>query len=138
MELRSNAISYDGHNARLLIAIDRTAEDLAQLRRDQALARVEEAHELARIGAWELDPSTGHGPLFQPGLSPARPPPARARRWHRFDELLVPADPATATQTEQLLADLLPASRYRWTCCCRCCRWTARPDGAPACGQRYR
>jgi len=32
MELRSNAISYDGHNARLLIAIDRTAEDLAQLR----------------------------------------------------------------------------------------------------------
>jgi hypothetical protein len=61
MELRSNAISYDGHNARLLIAIDRTAEDLAQLRRDQALARVEEAHELARIGAWELDPSTGMG-----------------------------------------------------------------------------
>ncbi|WP_049421642.1 PAS domain S-box protein, partial [Stenotrophomonas maltophilia] len=61
MELRSNAISYDGHNARLLIAIDRTAEDLAQLRRDQALARVEEAHELARIGAWELDPSTGLG-----------------------------------------------------------------------------
>ena len=35
MELRSNAISYDGHNARLLIAIDRTAEDLAQLRRPE-------------------------------------------------------------------------------------------------------
>jgi PAS domain S-box-containing protein len=106
MELRSNAISYDGHNARLLIAIDRTAEDLAQLRRDQALARVEEAHELARIGAWELDPSTGMGRYSNQvyRLLGRRPP--EARRWHRFDELLVPADPATATQTEQLLADL--------------------------------
>ncbi|HGM4737941.1 TPA: PAS domain-containing protein, partial [Stenotrophomonas maltophilia] len=106
MELRSNAISYDGHNARLLIAIDRTAEDLAQLRRDQALARVEEAHELARIGAWELDPSTGLGRYSNQvyRLLGRRPP--EARRWHRFDELLVPADPATATQTEQLLAEL--------------------------------
>ncbi|WP_164275330.1 PAS domain-containing sensor histidine kinase [Stenotrophomonas sp. B1-1] len=106
MELRSNAIDYDGHNARLLIAIDRTAEDLAQLRRDQALARVEEAHELARIGAWELDPASGLGrysnQVYQ--LLGRRPP--EARRWHRFDELLVPADPATAAQTEQLLADL--------------------------------
>ncbi len=106
MELRSNAISYDGHNARLLIAIDRTAEDLAQLRRDQALARVEEAHELARIGAWELDPSTGLGRYSNQvyRLLGRRPP--EARRWHRFDELLVPADTATATQTEQLLAEL--------------------------------
>ena len=106
MELRSNAISYDGHNARLLIAIDRTAEDLAQLRRDRALARVEEAHELARIGARELDPSTGLGRYSNQvyRLLGRRPP--EARRWHRFDELLVPADPATATQTEQLLAEL--------------------------------
>ncbi|CCP11609.1 sensory box histidine kinase [Stenotrophomonas maltophilia SKK35] len=106
MELRSNAISYDGHNARLLIAIDRTAEDLAQLRRDQALARVEEAHELARIGAWELDPSTALGRYSNQvyRLLGRRPP--EARRWHRFDELLVPADPATATQTEQLLSEL--------------------------------
>lgn len=106
MELRSNAISYDGHNARLLIAIDRTAEDLAQQRRDQALARVEEAHELARIGAWELDPSTGLGRYSKQvyHLLGRRPP--EARRWHRFDELLVPADPATASQTEQLLAEL--------------------------------
>lgn len=105
MELRSNAISYDGHNARLLIAIDRTAEDLAQLRRDQALARVEEAHELARIGAWELDPSTGLGRYSSRSIACSWRPP-EARRWHRFDELLVPADPATATQTEQLLAEL--------------------------------
>ena len=106
MELRSNAIDYDGHNARLLIAIDRTAEDLAQLRRDQALARVEEAHELARIGAWELDPSSGLGRYSNQvyRLLGRRPP--EARRWHRFDELLVPADPTTAAQTEQLLAEL--------------------------------
>ncbi len=106
MELRSNAIDYDGRNARLLIAIDRTAEDLAQLRRDQALARVEEAHELARIGAWELDPASGLGRYSNQvyRLLGRRPP--EARRWHRFDELLVPADPTTATQTEQLLAEL--------------------------------
>ncbi len=106
MELRSNAIDYDGHTARLLIAIDRTAEDLAQLRRDQALARVEEAHELARIGAWELDPSTGQGRYSNQvyRLLGRRPP--EARRWHRFDELLVAADPATAAQTDQVLAEL--------------------------------
>ncbi len=106
MELRSNAIDYDGRNARLLIAIDRTAEDLAQLRRDQALARVEEAHELARIGAWELDPASALGRYSNQvyRLLGRRPP--EARRWHRFDELLVPADPTTAAQTEQLLAEL--------------------------------
>ncbi|WMJ69142.1 PAS domain-containing sensor histidine kinase [Stenotrophomonas sp. 24(2023)] len=106
MELRSNAIDYDGRQARLLIAIDRTSEDLAQLRRDQALARVEEAHELARIGAWELDPATGLGRFSSQvyRLLGRRPP--EARRWHRFDELLVAADPGTAVQTEHLLDEL--------------------------------
>ncbi|MGE8250297.1 MAG: PAS domain S-box protein, partial [Stenotrophomonas bentonitica] len=61
MEMRSNFIDYGGRRARLLIAIDRTREDQALLRRDQALARVEEAHEMARIGAWEIDPATGLG-----------------------------------------------------------------------------
>jgi PAS domain-containing protein len=135
MELRSNAISYDGHNARLLIAIDRTAEDLAQLRRDQALARVEEAHELARIGAWELDPSTGMGRYSNQvyRLLGRRPP--EARRWHRFDELLVPADPATATQTEQLLADLCSVIRAGGRTAAPAVDGRTRPDGAPACRQ---
>ena len=67
---------------------------------------MEEAHELARIGAWELDPSTGLGRYSNQvyRLLYCRPP--EARRWHRFDELLVLTDPATATQTEQLLAEL--------------------------------
>ena len=106
MEMRSNAIDYAGHRARLLIAIDRTSEDQALRRRDQALARVEEAHEMARIGAWEVDPATGLGrysnQVYQ--LLGRRPP--EARRWHRFDELLVPADPATAALAEQLLQDM--------------------------------
>ncbi len=106
MEMRSNLISYGGCRARLLIAIDRTREDQALLRRDQALARVEEAHEMARIGAWEIDPATGLGRYANQvyRLLGRRPP--EARRWHRFEELLVPADPATAALSEQLLQDM--------------------------------
>ncbi|MEG2805856.1 PAS domain S-box protein [Stenotrophomonas sp.] len=106
MEMRSNAIDYDGHRARLLIAIDRTSEDQALRRRDVALARVEEAHEMARIGAWEVDPATGLGRFSNQvyHLLGRRPP--EARRWHRFEELLVPADPATAALSEQLLHDM--------------------------------
>ncbi|MBD8694703.1 PAS domain S-box protein [Stenotrophomonas sp. CFBP 13718] len=106
MELRSNAIDVDERPARLLIVIDRTAEDEALARRDQALARVEEAHELARIGAWQLDPATGLASFSrQVYLLLGRRPP-QARTWHRFDELLVPADAATAAMTEQLLAGM--------------------------------
>ncbi len=106
MEMRSSAIDYDGHQARLLIAIDRTREDQALQRRDQALARVEEAHEMARIGAWELDPASGQGRYSNQvyRLLGRRPP--EARRWHRLEELLVPADPATAALSEQLLVDM--------------------------------
>ncbi|HAI46490.1 Oxygen sensor histidine kinase NreB [compost metagenome] len=106
LEMRSNAIDYGGHRARLLIAIDRTSEDQALRRRDQALARVEEAHEMARIGAWEVDPATGLGRYSNQvyHLLGRRPP--EARRWHRFEELLVPADPATAALSEQLLQDM--------------------------------
>jgi PAS domain S-box-containing protein len=106
MEMRSTFIDYGGHRARLLIAIDRTSEDQALRRRDQALARVEEAHEMARIGAWEVDPATGLGRYSNQvyHLLGRRPP--EARRWHRFEELLVPADPATAALSEQLLQDM--------------------------------
>ncbi|WP_313218285.1 PAS domain S-box protein [Stenotrophomonas sp.] len=106
MEMRSNFIDYGGRRARLLIAIDRTREDQALLRRDQALARVEEAHEMARIGAWEIDPATGLGRYANQvyRLLGRRAP--DARRWHRFDELLVPADPATAALSEQLLQEM--------------------------------
>ncbi|WP_448133612.1 PAS domain S-box protein [Stenotrophomonas rhizophila] len=106
MEMRSNAINYGGRPARLLIAIDRTSETQALRRRDMALARVEEAHEMARIGAWEVDPATGLGRYSNQvyHLLGRRPP--EARRWHRFEELLVPADPATAALSEQLLQDM--------------------------------
>lgn len=106
MELRSNAIDVDGRPARLLIVIDRTAEDEALARRDQALERLEEAHELARIGAWQLDPASGLASFSRQvyQLLGRRPP--QARTWHRFDELLVPADAATTAMTEQLLAGM--------------------------------
>lgn len=106
MEMRSSFIDYGGRRARLLIAIDRTRENQALRRRDQALARVEEAHEMARIGAWEIDPATGLGRYSNQvyRLLGRRPP--EARRWHRFEELLVPADPATAALGEQLLQDM--------------------------------
>jgi PAS domain S-box-containing protein len=106
MEMRSNYLDYDGRPARLLIAIDRTREDQALRRRDQALTRVEEAHEMARIGAWEVDPGTGLGRYSNQvyHLLGRRPP--EARRWHPFEELLVPADPSTAALSEQLLQDM--------------------------------
>lgn len=108
MELRSNAIEVGGRPARLLIVIDRTAEEAALQRRDQALARVEEAHELARIGAWELDPDTGLArfsrQVYQ--LLGRRPPPSPASGWQPVEALLVPADAATAATTAQLLASM--------------------------------
>ena len=106
MELRSNAMTFRERPARLLIAIDRTAEDEALQRRDQALARLEEAHALACIGAWELDPVTrnGHYSAQVYRLLGRRVP--EARRWHRFEELLVAADPAAGALTEQLLNEL--------------------------------
>jgi len=106
MELRSSAIDVEDRPARLLIVIDRTAEDEALARRDQALERMEEAHELARIGAWQLDPATGLASFSRQvyRLLGRRPP--QARTWHRVDELLVPADTATTLTTEQLLGGM--------------------------------
>lgn len=106
MEVRGNAIDYGGARARLIIAIDRSAEAQAQGRRDRALARLEEAHEIARIGAWELDPATGLG-MFSDQVYAllGRRPPA-APTWQRPDEILLPYDASTAAQTTQLIADM--------------------------------
>ncbi len=106
MEMRSNSLDFGGRPARLLIAIDRTREDQALRWRDEALARVEEAHEMARIGAWEVDPATGLGRFADQvyHLLGRRPP--GARRWHRLEELLVPADSSTAALSEQLMQDM--------------------------------
>ena len=106
MEMRSNGIRWGSHRARLFIAVDRSAEELALQRRDQALGRLEEAHEMARIGAWELDPASGMGRYSRQiyHLLGRRPP--QARHWHRFEELLIPADPATAAHCENLLEQM--------------------------------
>jgi len=106
MELRSNPMTYAGRAARLLVAIDRTAEDAALQRRDQAVQRLQEAHAMARMGAWELDPASGLGryddAVYQ--MLGRRPP--GARRQHRFEELLVAADPASSALVEQLIAEM--------------------------------
>jgi len=106
IELRSNPMNFGGRPARLLIAIDRTAEEAALQRRDHAVQRLQEAHAMARMGAWELDPVTAMGRYDDAIYRMLGRRPPEARRLHRFEELLVAADPATAALVEQRLADL--------------------------------
>lgn len=106
MEVRGNPITLRGRAARLINLTDRNAEVLARERQEQVLARLEDAHSIARIGAWELDPATGlvrfsdHAHRLL-----ARRPPSH-RRWHRMEDVLVMADATVAVHTAALVADL--------------------------------
>jgi len=106
MEIRGNPIHYSGRMARLITATDRSAEVLAQERQNQMLARLEEAHQIARIGSWELDPATGLG-LFseQAHALLGRKAPAQ-QRWLRLQDLLVASDPGNHADIDSMFSDL--------------------------------
>ncbi|MGV8958927.1 MAG: PAS domain S-box protein [Stenotrophomonas sp.] len=106
MEVRGNSIIHRGRIARLIVATDRSAEMQARERKQQALARLQEAHEIARIGAWELDPATGLG-LFsdQAYRLLGRRPPSQAR-WRRIEDVLVGMDAAAGAYAARVIADL--------------------------------
>ncbi|WP_305805167.1 PAS domain S-box protein [Stenotrophomonas sp. YIM B06876] len=106
MEVRGNSITHRGRTARLVIATDRSPEMQARERKQQALARLQEAHDIARIGAWELDPDTGLG-LFsdQAYRLLGRRPPSQPR-WRRVEDLLAGIDPDAGAHTARLIADL--------------------------------
>ncbi|MBN6150120.1 PAS domain S-box protein [Xanthomonas sp. AmX2] len=110
VEARSTGLEYRGIAARLVVINDRSAEHEAQQRRDQALARLEEAQAAARLGSWQLDPATGLGSYSdQVYKMLARRPPEGARA-HRFEELLVPTDPAAQTRIQRLIEDMCGAA----------------------------
>jgi PAS domain S-box-containing protein len=106
MEVRGNAINHASGKARVLIAIDRSDEASAQQHQQQALARLEEAHRIARIGTWELDPATGLG-LFSDQVYHllGRPVPT-SHRWRPHKELLIFADDTAAAEVERTFAKL--------------------------------
>lgn len=106
MEIRENPIRYSGRMARMITANDRSTDVLAQKRQNQMLARLEEAHAIARIGSWELDPATGLG-LFsdQAYALLGRKAPAQ-QRWLRLQDLLVASNPDIHADIEFMLSEL--------------------------------
>jgi len=88
--------SNTGHARRLVVALDRTAEE-------EALLRLQEAQELARLGSWEMDMATGATrlcPILRQ-LTGHPPGPDLA-----LTEVLVGADAASHARLERMLADL--------------------------------
>lgn len=104
-EIRSSPLGLPGGPARLVVAVDRSAEQEALRHRAQALERLQEAQAIARLGSWELDPRTRLGEYSgEVYRMLARPQPAQRR--HRFEDLLVGADMTTQARVDRLLEDL--------------------------------
>lgn len=104
-EIRSSQLVLPSGPARLVVAVDRSAEQRALRHRAEALARLQEAQAIARLGSWELDPRTRLGEYSDEVYRIlARPEPAQRR--HRFEELLVGSDMSTQARIDHLLEDL--------------------------------
>ncbi|HBK47587.1 MAG TPA: DNA-binding protein, partial [Xanthomonadaceae bacterium] len=82
----------------------------AQRLRDEALARLEEAQSIARIGSWELDPATGLGHYSDEVYRILGRAVPEQRRRHRFEELLTASDTATQLRIERMLEDMRTGS----------------------------
>ncbi|WP_345781321.1 PAS domain S-box protein [Pseudoxanthomonas sp.] len=107
VQARSNALDHRGTVAGLLVINDRNAEHDAQMRRDQALQRLEEAQAIAQLGSWELDPASGLGRYSrQVYRMLGRPIPPDDRRHHGFEALLASFDTGTQAHLCQVLRDM--------------------------------
>jgi PAS domain S-box-containing protein len=106
VEVRSSPLALPSGQARLVVAIDRSAERRAERQRAELLQLLEEAQSVARLGSWELDPTTGLG-RFSPQVyrTLARPLP-ESQRWHRFEELLAGVDLVTQVRIDRLIDDM--------------------------------
>ena len=96
-----------GARLRLLVLGDRTAEVLSQRQSTEALARLRETQELARLGSWEIDlqrRSTRLCPIMRKLISH---PPGPDRP---LTEVLVAADMANHGRLERTLDDLATGS----------------------------
>jgi len=98
VELRSTDLppSPGGAPRRLVVLLDRTAEEQARL-------RLLEAQQLARLGSWELDLATG-ATRFCPVMRQLTAHPPGPDR--RLTEVLVGADAASHARLERMLEEL--------------------------------
>lgn len=104
-EVRSSPLALPDGPARLVVAVDRSAEREAMRSRAEALERLQEAQAIAHLGSWELDPRTRLGQYSDEVYRMmARAVPAQRR--HRFEDLLAASDTATQARIDQLLEDI--------------------------------
>ena len=106
VEVRSSPLSLPGGQARLVVAIDRSAERSAERQRTELLALLEEAQGIARLGSWELDPTTGLGRFSAEVYRIVGRAVPDAQRWHRFEELLAGVDLVTQVRIDRLIDDM--------------------------------
>jgi len=109
VEVRSSPLSVPGGQARLVVAIDRSAERRAGRQRAELLQLLEEAQSIARLGSWELDPATGLGRFSPEVYRIVGRRMSDTQRWHRFDELLAGVDLVTQVRIDRLIDDMCSA-----------------------------
>ncbi|MBB6065943.1 PAS domain S-box protein [Pseudoxanthomonas broegbernensis] len=107
VELRSTDLTRGGgeDRGRLMVLSDRTSELQSQRAREQAMARLQEAQRLARLGSWEIDLPGRRGRfcpillhLLGHGIADDRP--------RELGDVLVAADAASQARLDQLLDEL--------------------------------
>jgi PAS domain S-box-containing protein len=102
VELHAALVRYGGRNARLVIAMDRTAELEAQRAREGAVNRLQEAYRIARLCGWEVDLTSGHCD-FSPQLQDLLGCGPLDERAH-YRDMLVTADADSQARLDLLLA----------------------------------
>lgn len=106
VEMRSSELAFVGNSrTRLIVTFDRTLELQSQRSREQAMARLQEAQRLARLGSFEIDARTRRGhfsPILQHLLGQA----GGDDRARALQDVLVAADPVNQARLDQLLEEL--------------------------------
>ncbi|MCR6687115.1 PAS domain S-box protein [Pseudoxanthomonas sp.] len=107
VELRSADVTPGAGRprTRLMVVSDRTTEILSQRSREQAMARLQEAQRLARLGSWEVDLQTRLG-RFCPILQHLLGHNIADDRPRALHDVLVAADEASQARLDQLLDEL--------------------------------
>ncbi|AKC88009.1 PAS domain S-box protein [Pseudoxanthomonas suwonensis] len=106
VEMRSSELVFSGGNrTRLIVMYDRTAELQSQRSREQAMARLQEAQRLARLGSFEIDARTRRGHFCQI-LQRLVGHNAADGRPCALQDVLVAANPVTQARLEQMLDEL--------------------------------
>ena len=112
VEMRSSELCFAGDaRTRLVVVFDRTLELQSQRQREQAMARLQEAQRLARLGSFEVDAKTRRGhfsPILQHLLGQGGDDRPLALK-----DVLVGADPASQARFEQLVDELADGQQQK-------------------------